>query len=651
MRGASSSRVPLWAGTGLWVLLAAVLPSLGTLGAGWISDDAVILGYVHRGGSARDWLGPQYDLVTVTFWRPLVTASWALQEALFGVWALPYRVLNLAGHALAALCAAGIVRLLGGGRTGALAAGLAFALFPEQGGTVTWVAGRVDSLTLPFFAGALLAALGRRPVLAAAAAFAACASKETAFVLPGWALALGWALGSPEAPGAPGRAQAAGARWRSAVRVALPVFSAVLLAFLWRRAALGAWIGGYPASGPGLLGSLAGFAGTLGEASAVTLAAVGALGFAALRRGPGGRADTAVLLGACLACAVGGALPLFALLADGTLEAQNARALGFWDLGLCLTLGVATSRLFGEGAASAAAPAEDGARPLGPGRAGRPGLATAGFLVLGLALGWRARAAWTDTHEWARAAERADDEVARARAALERAGPVERGERGEPGPLPLLVPAPPQTHGGAYCLGLGLADRFRAPFPEAERGVWPWRLVFGNPEERPAAVRPALGDAIAGGAGALVPFAPGAPRPEGAPPELPLRRAAGTGPGPLPVDERVVLAEPDESPALELDVPEAAQLEVLLCTEMGYEPFPWPGGPIGAGGAGARLSLMRAFLGSNGHATMADAAIWSASLGATHAFLEVRATGEGGVRSSSGWVELSIPRAALDLAR
>ena len=75
---------------GLWLLLllvvvAAVVPSLGTLDAGLISEDGAALAYVDAHGPLADLTGPQYDLRTFRFWRPLVTLSLDLQEATTGV--------------------------------------------------------------------------------------------------------------------------------------------------------------------------------------------------------------------------------------------------------------------------------------------------------------------------------------------------------------------------------------------------------------------------------------------------------------------------------------------------------------------------------------------------------------------------------------
>ena len=645
----------------LAVLVAAVLPSLGTLGAGWISDDTNILGYVHRSAPFADATGPQYELITIRFWRPLVTASWDLQEALFGTDPLPFRCLNVLCHALAAWLLAELAWTLAGGasrsgskrggsrfgprfgaRFGALVAGVAWAWFPEQGGTVTWVAGRVDSLTLPFFAGALLAAVRGRSLLAALLAFGACASKETAFALPGFAAVLLIArIATARRDRGPDELHASrdltGAR-------ALLCWTAVLVscgaAFGLRYLALGDWLGGYPTSTQ-----------PLGQAA---VQAVRALWFAAgwslvpvvLAAAAGLFAGTTQrwMLVAGLACAAGGAAPLFAFLTDGLLEAQNRRTLSFADLGLALALGAAVSAWsMGDAQASDAASRASS----------KPALARALVVVLVVAaLGLRAWFAWADTHEWARAGEVASAAYERAtreaRASVDPStdapaptDPREQGEQREQR-LPLLAGLLPAHHEGAYALAWGTADRGRAPFPRSARPVWPARPIWPRAEDRRD-----LDGLERIGASFL------ARRPA---PEDPLRvRPDGFGPSfdsaaaHLRVDERVLSGAPDRSDALRFELgPELRdhRIELVLFTELGYQIFPWDASQT-------RVSLMQAFLASNGNVTMSDAFLLAAQVGARAAYLEVRAVPGDGDKPvvRSGWVPLTWDPEALDLVR
>ncbi|MEW6071446.1 MAG: hypothetical protein AB1726_02480, partial [Planctomycetota bacterium] len=228
--GAERRRRSWWLG----VALLAVLPSLGTLSAPLVAEDAGILGHVHRHGAWEDWVGPQYGLHLLAFWRPVVSASWWLQEAISGVDPLPLRAVNLLCHALAAVVVGLVARRAGAGALGALAAGGLAAVFPEQGGTVTWAAGRTDGIVSLGMALACLAVLARRPAAAFAAAFLACATKEFAFALPVWAAALLLAKGSPRIE-----------RRRDLWRGLAPLCAAVGIALVSRRLALGAWGGGY----------------------------------------------------------------------------------------------------------------------------------------------------------------------------------------------------------------------------------------------------------------------------------------------------------------------------------------------------------------------------------------------------------------------
>jgi hypothetical protein len=126
------------------------------------------------------------------FYRPLsTTLTWNLGHALFGTNALPYHLMSLAAHALAALLLArAVASISGSARTGWLAGAL-FAVYPLCTEPVAWLASQWD----------LLAAMGvfaamwgfasawkrrdMRPYLGGLlAAFAAIGMKESALPLP-----------------------------------------------------------------------------------------------------------------------------------------------------------------------------------------------------------------------------------------------------------------------------------------------------------------------------------------------------------------------------------------------------------------------------------------------------------------------------------
>jgi len=580
--GATSTVAPLPAARaphGPWilaVLLLAVLPSVGTLRAPWIAEDAAILAQAGRSGPWADWTRPQYGLEIVRWWRPVVSATWDLQERWTGIDPLPLRLFNLALHAGTALLAGALVLRLGAGRAGAFLAGAFFALAPEQGGTVTWLSGRTDLLSAFLLAASVWVSLGRRTWCAAPLAFLASAAKEFGLLAPAWsALA----------------ARARGESWRTAAARAAPGCAGVVVALALRQHALGTLTGGYPAAnvalGVGLPLALRGLLASTWFSWTLVLAA-GAAGAAlgSLRA----RAWPWALACAALACA-----PLYPLLDDGVLEAQNRRLFTVAELGLALAVGLALAQV--------------------PRRRNAA-------IVLGLALcGARVVPAWRDTHEWARAAEFGEERVAAARAAVAGA---------PPGSGPVLVPGFPVSWEGAYCLGFGLPDRFRAPFPASARPIWPLRPMFLSA----ASERDML----------TAPRADGTIWPLDDPRTVPALAVADEDGAPLTalVLDPTALGDPTARvPALVVaGGPARARLELVLYTEDGYEPF--PGGALDEHG-GWRLDARALLAASYGIAASA-ALTHAADLGARSARLELRALDERGkVLAASAWIELSWP--------
>lgn len=558
-----------------WILglvaLAALLPSWGSLDSPWIAEDAAILARVHEQPPGADLLGPQYGLHLVRFWRPVVTLSWWLQEHTTGIATAPLRAFNLALHVATALGLALLVIRLGARPPAALAAGLLAAVFPEQGGTVTWIAGRTDLLVGLGFVGTLLCLLGGRRVLACLGLFLACATKEFAFVLPAWGAALVWAQ-DPEGD-ASGRLRRA---WAATWPLALVAAAALVL----RRGSVGSWTGGYAGGAAGLdafgvlqgLGhGLRGVATLLGVAVLCTLLGLW-----------GGAARLRIVL-AGFACALAGLAPLSPLLEAGPLGPQNVRLLWIAELGLCIAVGGALADLRW--------------RSLRP---GAPAAWALGVALVGVGL--RAQNARTDVREWSHAAEVGESAIRRA---------TRRASEERPSSDPLLWNGFPGTVGGAYCLGFGLVDRFRAPFPESARPVWPERPLFHGADLRASVALP-------DGEGFRDPFEPG---------ELPLLEVAvdgDTGLRTVTVDERVPLAEPDRSPRLSLrGGPPGAPLEALLWTESGGESA-FLGQLDAAGAWDASLSQLCTLPGASG-IVVGQALVQTADLGATRAVLELRA--------------------------
>ena len=572
----------------LGIVLLALLPSLGTFDAPWIAEDASILAQVRADGPWADWTRSQYGLLLLRFWRPLVSTSWALQEAWIGIAPAPLRTFNLALHALVGLLAFACARRLGAGLRGGFVAGAWIVLFPEQGGTSTWLAGRTDLLCAAGLLASVWAGLGRAPVLCAPPAFLACAAKEFGFLAPLWI-----ALFS----------RARGEEARTTLRRAVPALVAVVTAFAWRRVALGTVRGGYAAELPGLgAGLWAALEGTLRSAWPALAALAALLAAGRIARSLDRRASGAALLAAALAL-----VPLYPLLADGWLEPENRRLLYVAECASALAAGLCWSRTARHAA-------------------GNVGLGTLVLVVLGS----RAVLAWNDTHDWARSARAGEELVARARVAVASA---------EAAPRPVLFTNFPISRFGAYCLGFGLAARFRDPFPSAPRPVWPWRLMFAPEAERERA-----------------PLA--APRPDGsiwpldderAVAELGVRDEAARVVTRLALDERVLGAGEDRSARLAIGSgPRGARLEFVLFSELGYEPVPL--GVLDADG-GCALSMRECLARSNGVVSAGEVLAQAADLGARHAFAELRAVGpRGEVLAASPWIELVWPPELLALS-
>ena len=173
------------------VAACAILAWLPALGAGFVSDDFVLL----RAAEAVEspvWPFGHNDLGEEQgsghFYRPL----WVLWNAglleLFGDEPAAFHAGNLLLFALIAVEVLLLARALLP-PAGALVAAVAFALYPRHGESVAWASGSTDLLALAIGMGALLCLLapwpGRRRILAAAALTAAAAlAKEAAFLLP-----------------------------------------------------------------------------------------------------------------------------------------------------------------------------------------------------------------------------------------------------------------------------------------------------------------------------------------------------------------------------------------------------------------------------------------------------------------------------------
>lgn len=218
----------------------------------WQSDDFLAVHYVQDGRAVlRDFVGPQYGATDVwAFYRPLITASFWLEQQLGGPFPPLSHVVNVLAHALSTLLVACVWRRwLGSGQ--AAAAALLWAVLPSHLGTICWAVGRVDGHTAVWCLLAVLLALRRQERRSTgapapgfglgAATAAALLSKELALVLPALATLAVFA----REPG----------RWRARLEGALCTTAPswlVLLAYLpWRWFVLGRF-GGYDASAAAL---------------------------------------------------------------------------------------------------------------------------------------------------------------------------------------------------------------------------------------------------------------------------------------------------------------------------------------------------------------------------------------------------------------
>jgi len=442
-------------------LLAAIGLVLwrGTWDAGWISEDASVVRHLSNEGALADWWRSQYGMRTILFWRPLVSMTLWLQLELFGPDPFALRLFNAACQVAAGTLMFHLARRMGCRWFASLAAALLTLTFPHQGGTVTWVVGRVDSLCWPLMLGALLAVSHGRGRTAAVCAVLALATKEMAAALAPIAIVLAWTW--PERPERP-----------EVVRAARTLVVALVLAWLWRWISVGEFVGGYPGS-VDFTSPLASLA-----AAFVVLGPVAfALPFAAVL----GRTSHVLEVRAIQVGLLGAAAALFVLmpLLVGGMQPEHLRWLAVPDGLVCLAWAGCCGRA--------------------PWTREAPRVLPMGVLLLGTAvlIGVRSAQARDSVRTWAAAAGEVADFVERVdtgRAALGLDGPSD---------LPVLVGAVPSldASGTAYTLHFGLPDHFTSPIGDRRRGanaddtraVWAWKPLY------PAArVDPPLGGPGAG---------------------------------------------------------------------------------------------------------------------------------------------------------
>jgi 4-amino-4-deoxy-L-arabinose transferase-like glycosyltransferase len=191
----------------LLLALLAILPLLPTLDDPLFADDYLHVERIAEldigspGQAARSWILHTGDTgawwsdpeLRVPYFRPIVSVSFWLDHALWGLRPFGYHLTNLLLHLAATLLAYGVARRLLGVGPAAWGAAAIFALHPCHTEAIAWVSGRTDLLSSVSYLAAAALCLearerggGRWPWIAAAlAAFGlALLAKEMAVTLP-----------------------------------------------------------------------------------------------------------------------------------------------------------------------------------------------------------------------------------------------------------------------------------------------------------------------------------------------------------------------------------------------------------------------------------------------------------------------------------
>lgn len=186
------------------------------LTGGWIYDDHLLIPenpYVHSFQWWPRWflsdfwdIGEEFARLgwRIAYWRPTITATYALDWQIGGGTPLIFHVTNLVWHAIVAGLAFVVLRRWIDSTWPAVVAAVLFAIHPTKAESVAWIAGRTDVICA---AAVLLASEGiaRRLrgarwglLLELAGTLLAYTSKEQAIVLPAFAAVEAWvAMGRP----------------------------------------------------------------------------------------------------------------------------------------------------------------------------------------------------------------------------------------------------------------------------------------------------------------------------------------------------------------------------------------------------------------------------------------------------------------------
>ncbi len=191
------------------LLLVVVSAYAGVWNAGFVWDDVPLVVQNTELSSLTNlgtffggdlWATSGAGDVQSGYYRPLVLLSFAVDRALFGLWAPGYHLHNVGWHLLTVLLVYRLLcRLTSDGP--ALAGAALFGLHPAQSEVVVWVAARNDPMAAALGLWAILliadAPRGDRSRWAGAMALACAAawSKESAYLLPVYLLVIDWGRG------------------------------------------------------------------------------------------------------------------------------------------------------------------------------------------------------------------------------------------------------------------------------------------------------------------------------------------------------------------------------------------------------------------------------------------------------------------------
>ncbi|MBM3858598.1 MAG: tetratricopeptide repeat protein [Verrucomicrobia bacterium] len=218
----------------LLLALLTVLAYANTTHNAFLWDDHALITNNHRIRNERylpvafrSDLFPDQSTGSVRYYRPLQTATYIADYALWGLSPAGYHFTNLLLHLTCVLLLALLIEQLAANRTLAFAVAALFAVHPVLTNAVAYVAGRADPLAFAAMLGAWLLWLRRRPLpftFALLCYLAALSSRENAFLFPLLILLHSLILNRNN--------------WRRALLDALP-FALLAVAFgLWRTAVL-----------------------------------------------------------------------------------------------------------------------------------------------------------------------------------------------------------------------------------------------------------------------------------------------------------------------------------------------------------------------------------------------------------------------------